>query len=81
MHSVAPPRISVLTERGNNTDKLNEQLDQTMKEFLRIQASLKACNEMKKRFIDDSRWKRNFKRVFDLNKVIVFDQIEQSNIF
>ena len=76
MHSVAPPRISVLTEKGNNaTDKINEMLDQTMKDFVRIQNSLKTCNENKKKFIDEDRWKRGFKRCFDLNKVIVFDQI------
>jgi hypothetical protein len=56
VHSVAPPRISVLTEKGNSMGKINDQLDQTMKDFLRIQNALKACNENKKKFIDEARW-------------------------
>ena len=64
--------------------KITDELDSILKEWVRVNTILKdaTISQQKKQKIDQDRWKRKFKTLFDLNKnCICFDSIESSNTF
>lgn len=62
---------------SKNAERILSDLDGVFKEFSRVQGILKSrtiAKESKKK-VDQTRWRKNFKRIFDIYKCLNFDEV------